>query len=68
MSRTYQQMIDAAYVQRHAMLKDGREPYDGEFPVTEEEYCTLKMNWVGAYSGKEPERICGLKLKRRGDA
>lgn len=64
MSRTHDEMIQAAYKQRRILLNEGRDPYEGEFFVTEEEYCTLKLNWVGAQSGKDPERICGLKLKR----
>lgn len=65
MPRTYEQMYEAAVAKRRAMIKEGRDPKDGYFMVTQTEKMAIldKPPFMNYELSAARDRICGLKIE-----
>lgn len=68
MPRTYEQMYEAAIAQRRAMIKEGRDPKDGLFDCTKDEYLVIidQPPFARYELSAARHRLCGLLIVEDG--
>lgn len=68
MTRTYEQMHEAALAQRQKMINDGRDPKDGTFDCTKEEYLVILDTppFTRYELSAARHRLCGLLITEDG--
>lgn len=64
--RTADELVTAALTLRNRLRDEGKDPLEGVFHITKDEWCLLKMQpWPSAsvLMSAERDRLCGLKVE-----